>query len=111
MTASSIRRRSAAKTIRRPRDRLTLRPQEREHSVPVHFALGAARDRLPSASGTIFSCQEWKPEGGDGFGSVHDSPARQGTLDFPEHWTISFRNEHNRPIKRRKGVRRRSARH
>ena len=73
--------RSAAETIRQPRDRLKGQPQERQHSA----AVGGTRDRPPPARGTIISCaRDRSPKGRDPTsrvrylrGSARESPGRQ----------------------------------
>ena len=64
----------------RPRDRLKGQPQERQHSAAV---FGGTRDRLPPCEGRIIPASGMEARRAETLrGSVYDSPARQGTLDF-----------------------------
>jgi hypothetical protein len=65
---------SVAETIRQPRDRLKVQPQEREHSDAV---FGGTRNRLHPATGAIACVRDGSPQGGDGFGSVYEGRRRR----------------------------------
>ena len=60
------------RSIHQPRDRLKRAPEERQHSA------ASWRDarRVPPARGAVYASGMEAREGGDSFGSVHDSPAR-----------------------------------